>query len=278
MPEIPGYRIVRQFRETHPVYLAERNEELVVLKRCEPDFTDEHGLLTKLDHPHIVRCFGKLSIPGPIFQQDAEYVVLEYAGSADLKLLRQQQAFTPETIALYAGQLVDALIYLHGQALVHNDIKPHNVVPSGAIAKLIDFNIARQTGKLGSEYGTMGYRCLDQLSYKVLPSNDVFGLGATLFFLHEGESPYLLHTQGDKDRYRDQEGHLLGLGPAKALPRSQQNDVIMGMIEPLAENRPTLEEVAKAFPFTAAPRSLAPSPQRLSLARKAYALLQRRFA
>src|SRR5690606_30972293 len=62
-------------------------------------------------------------------------------------------------ILLWAAQVADALAYLHGQGVVHGDLKPSNVLlsPDGR-ALLIDFNLAynRRTGQ-GNPGGTLPY-------------------------------------------------------------------------------------------------------------------------
>lgn len=81
------------------------------------------------------------------------YTVIEFIPGQSLdKLLREGQRFSQQQIVKWAGQLCEALCYLHAQKppILHSDIKPANVMltPDDNIC-LIDFNIALMLGDEG---------------------------------------------------------------------------------------------------------------------------------
>ncbi len=93
-------------------------------------------------------------------------------------------------------QIIDALMYAHGQGWVHGDLKPANVVfdERTGRAVVIDWGLAGRIGELrGAAVGTPGF--IDPLSieppYAPEAEHDVYGLGATIAAASNGtiESP-----------------------------------------------------------------------------------------
>lgn len=59
----------------------------------------------------------------------------------------------------YMRQILEGLQYMHGQAVVHLDLKPENIVcvsPSGHWLKIADFGLARKLGERGGSLLTTG--------------------------------------------------------------------------------------------------------------------------
>jgi serine/threonine-protein kinase len=94
-------------------------------------------------------------------------------------------------------QMLDALAYAHARRFVHRDIKPPNllVTVSGGeeVAKLADFGLARvyEASRLsgltitGDIRGTPAFMPPEQIiRYRdVLPTGDLYSVGATLYYL-----------------------------------------------------------------------------------------------
>ena len=99
-----------------------------------------------------------------------------------------------ERVLEYANQAAEALSYVHGQNVVHRDVKPHNLVqgPDGLV--LVDFGIAREAEL--DEGGTRAHRharCYMapevMVGEEVSARSDVYGLAATLWALLFGKPP-----------------------------------------------------------------------------------------
>ena len=99
------------------------------------------------------------------------------------------------TLDLASG-LAQARADIHGQQVVHRDLKPHNVILSDDGPRLIDFGIAwavDQTAltKTGGLVGTPGYVAPEVVrGQPASAASDVFALGALLAFAATGRPPF----------------------------------------------------------------------------------------
>ena len=133
------------------VYLAEHLalKKQVVLKQIingSPDMEllrTEVDILKRLRHPALPQVYDFVNVNGNVF------TVMEYIEGYNLQeYLDAGDTFSQEQIVIWARQLAEVLVYMHGQAhpVIHRDIKPSNIMikPDGNIC-LIDFNISEDT-------------------------------------------------------------------------------------------------------------------------------------
>jgi serine/threonine protein kinase len=87
----------------------------------------------------------------------------------------------------------DELTSIQANALVHRDIKPHNIMLTRSGAKLLDFNISSRVGDpVRTVSGTPPYQPPDANLTQWDVSTDLFAVGVTLYeLLCDGEHPYL---------------------------------------------------------------------------------------
>lgn len=109
----------------------------------------EVDMLKGLSHTYIPQVYDFVQEDGVV------YTVMDYiAGESFDKILARQQYLAQKDLIKWSCQLLDALIYLHGQGeygILHGDIKPANIMlrANGDIC-LIDFNIALALGEDGA--------------------------------------------------------------------------------------------------------------------------------
>jgi response regulator RpfG family c-di-GMP phosphodiesterase/serine/threonine protein kinase len=176
-------------------------------------FHTEMRLLAELNHPHIVQALdaGELPARGPNMPA-LTYLVMELIAGGDLEhyVLRQGPLAVPQACD-WVRQAAQGLQAAHDLHIVHRDIKPSNLLwvqqsspagddLAGALVwghiKLVDFGLAHQfTSQLTDPRALLGSlefmapeQSLDPSD--VGPEADVYGLGATLFWLLCGEAPY----------------------------------------------------------------------------------------
>lgn len=163
----------RELTETYDIYEAigeggggivyravhRRLKKEVVLKKIKgaassiQDFRTEVDILKNLRHSYLPQVID--------FIESAEgiYTVMDFIPGKSLqKMLDEKHKFTEKEVMKYAGQICEALGYLHKQnpPIIHGDIKPDNIMitPNGNVC-LIDFNISGVFEGQGAK--TMGY-------------------------------------------------------------------------------------------------------------------------
>ncbi len=155
-------------------------------------FRREARSVAQLSHPHIVGVIDAGEEDG------RPYIVLEYVEGETLKerIRRMGRLPVDEAIA-YAIEIARALGAAHGQAIVHRDIKPQNVlVDEEGSAKVTDFGIARSLEHEGLTadgrvLGTTDYVSPEQaLGHDVDGQSDIYSLGVVLYEMLTGDVPF----------------------------------------------------------------------------------------
>ncbi len=143
-------------------------------------------------HPNLVKILD-------FFEQDQlPFIVFEYIPGETLADIIQAGEILAEATAInYIHQIGSALSVIHQQGLLHQDIKPHNIVRrSGTeFVVLIDFGMTRELklGLIPNYRGVIseGYAPIEQYlsQTKRTPALDIYGLAATLYCLLTGKPP-----------------------------------------------------------------------------------------
>lgn len=162
-------------------------------------FLKEVELLASLNHSDIPRIVDRIEC------DDDYFVVMDFIGGTSLAKIVNLEGTQDETNVITWGiQIAQIMDYLHSSNLsigkkpiIYRDLKPDNIMltPAGNI-KLIDFGIAEEytpgNRLMGESLGTKGYAAPEQYkgASNILDArSDVYGLGATLYYLSTGFTP-----------------------------------------------------------------------------------------
>jgi serine/threonine protein kinase len=154
-----------------------------------------------------IRILGGLNHPGIVMATDAgrvgsaAYLVMELIDGVDLaRLVRSAGPLNVGEACEVARQIAVALSAAHVAGAVHRDVKPSNVmIDKTGRVKLLDFGLAclieltsdHGETSLGRLIGTLDYMAPEQAEgIQVQSSADLYGLGATLFYLLAGRPPH----------------------------------------------------------------------------------------
>ncbi|KAF8755059.1 Serine/Threonine protein kinase, catalytic domain [Rhizoctonia solani] len=154
------------------------------------ELMSEINLLKILDHPNIVKYKGYVKT------RDCLYIILEYCENGSLHNICKRFGKFPENlVAVYIAQVLDGLVYLHEQGVIHRDIKGANILTNkDGTVKLADFGVATTpTGAIndaavvGSPYW-MAPEVIEQSG--ATTASDIWSVGCVVIELLEGHPPY----------------------------------------------------------------------------------------
>jgi serine/threonine protein kinase len=169
---------VKIFRSTNSLDNAPFRRELEI-----------HG---RLRHRNIVRILdsGDTDSRGDgagVGQDNRHFVVMELVAGKDLRWILQDKPASPEQTAAWMTDVARALAHVHRRGIVHNDIKPGNILvdfasdPGGpGVAKLADFGIALngRHGVPNSSSGTPHYLSPEEVCGGTsTTASDIYSLG-----------------------------------------------------------------------------------------------------
>ncbi len=171
-----------------------RDVALKLLRRQTDDaqaslIIEEGRMLARIRHPHVVTVFGASRY------DDRVGIWMEYIRGRTLeRVIAEDGTMGAREAALVGTELCSALAAVHGQGVVHRDIKAHNVMrEEGGRLVLMDFGAGEDPfapAKPGSIAGTPLYMAPELFrGSKATPSSDLYSLGVLLFRLVTGKYP-----------------------------------------------------------------------------------------
>ncbi|HEX5718049.1 MAG TPA: protein kinase [Thermoanaerobaculia bacterium] len=182
----------------------ERLERRVAIKRIRQDsglsseqrerFRREARMAARLSHSAIVQ------IHDLVTEGDEDAIVMEYVEGRTLaERLAADRLETAEALRLVL-EIAAGLAAAHEAGLIHRDLKAANViVTSAGHAKILDFGLARPTGKSddtpltrqGMVVGTLLSMSPEQARGQAVDErSDLFSLGVLLYEMLTGRSPF----------------------------------------------------------------------------------------
>lgn len=159
-------------------------------------FEKEALALSRLTSPNTVRIFDFGASDDGI-----SFIAMEYLPGADLQqLVKESGPMPPERALALIRQACRSLAEAHAAGIIHRDIKPANLIATHLgedydVLKVFDFGIARfvsDATRTQSVRGTPAYMAPECWfgAQEADARSDIYALGATLYFLLTGVSPF----------------------------------------------------------------------------------------
>jgi len=197
-----SYSKVKEVMDTET--LQRRAVKIMATKRLkkipngEQNVQREIQMHRHLSHDNVVKLIETFFCP----QRNKLYVIMEYCSAVLQEMLDSvpSKRLPIFQAADYFKQLIDGLEYLHGQGIIHKDIKPGNLLVTNAgVIKITDFGVSEQLDRFQKDdlchvsQGTPAFQAPEiasgSLSYSGFKS-DVWALGVTLYNITTGQYPF----------------------------------------------------------------------------------------
>ncbi|MDP7035183.1 MAG: serine/threonine-protein kinase [Planctomycetota bacterium] len=168
-------------------------------ERVVERFRAEATLAGQMNHPNLVHVHDIGDLDGQLFYS------MEFVEGVSLaEILYDETRLQVPRAADIVVQMAKALQHMHGHNVVHQDIKPENILirPDG-IAKILDLGLAMKIGeedeKEGSIVGTPSYIAPEQITQTdiLTPQTDIYSLGATFYHMISGQRPFQGNSPGE---------------------------------------------------------------------------------
>lgn len=174
---------------------------------CRTRLLREAKIVSKLNHPNIVKVLDYPKDSEAGLSRQELYIVSEYVDGVTLKEFAEKNELTkyPEVSYAIIQALSEAISYAHANDIIHRDIKPENILlgNDGSI-KLMDFGIAhvgneKSLTTTGTLIGSPAHMAPEIIEGKAaLPASDIFSLTTLFYWLltdklpFDGNSPHSL--------------------------------------------------------------------------------------
>ncbi|MDN4482149.1 Stk1 family PASTA domain-containing Ser/Thr kinase [Demequina lignilytica] len=162
-------------------------------------FRREAKAAARLTHPGVVRVYDQGT------DQELSYLTMEFVEGENLRERMAHEGPLALGDALTTAEhVLDALAAAHRQGLVHQDVKPENVlIDTDGRPRVADFGLARAVTEVtssttGTILGTVAYLGPELISNGISDARtDVYAVGVLLYEMITGRQPYTGDTAID---------------------------------------------------------------------------------
>jgi len=160
----------------------------------------EIDIMTRLDHPNIVRLYETFDIPPKL-----TVLILELVTGGELfqALIKRSTPYYERDAAEIMRNVMRGVEYMHSMGICHRDLKPENLLIQGddpRNIKITDFGLSKDFSKaqMVTSCGTASYAAPEVLSGKHYTSYcDIWSCGVIGFVLLTAEFPFYGKTEAE---------------------------------------------------------------------------------
>lgn len=207
--KIDGYEILQEINlsSRSQIYLAKDIEtgQQLALKTPSANYSDnpwyldgfvrEEWIGQRLKHPGLMKTYPRTR------QKNFLYFTTEYIQGQSLKQwIKENPSPSLQTVRELSSQIASALRTLHRMDIIHQDLKPDNImIDENGRIKIIDFgavhvaSLAEQASVMERQHpeGTLNYTAPEYLlGEKGSTRSDIFSLGVITYEMLTGTLPY----------------------------------------------------------------------------------------
>lgn len=201
--------------------------------------------LTICDHENIIKLYS-------VFDDKKKvYLLLELANGGDLfDKLKKKKKLSETKTKKYISQILKALTHLHSKVpkILHRDIKPENILINEDKVKLADLGSSKLNNKFRNTFcGTPNYLAPEMIKGTGHDEKlDIWTVGVLMFELLHGRNPFdpgvIIRDRILRNK-KIEENIVAGRFDVGNFLGSECREVILGMLHPVAEMRPSAREL-----------------------------------
>lgn len=234
------------------------NSDVYEMKKreCDDWLEQKYKIITALNE--IGDGTGNIVSPREVFREKLCFYQVTYWVEADAKSLDEIKRYSDDDKKMLLKTYSSALKKVHSKKIIHGDLKPDNIMISRSasgkpVAKIIDFDDSYFSGQAFPPDKTIctdAYQSPELAAYKsgheeyrsvLTCANDVFASGIIFHQFWTGDMPKFEGRESGKFLFQ-----AIAAGQSYEIDSSIPEwlkKLLIKMLDPLPENRPTMENV-----------------------------------
>lgn len=186
MENINDYTYITNVHKLHDLALVSKDDSFYVMKKIK--YINEIIINKVISHPNIVKCIQ-------IFD---DIIIFEYCKNGDLLDYCNHNILSETFIKIKIKELVEVVKYLHGNGIIHRDIKLENILLDKNLhIKLCDFEFATNAEFSNEVGGTFEYyspemiKCTEDKTAYYDNKIDIWAIGIVTYCILFKQFPFL---------------------------------------------------------------------------------------
>ena len=187
---------------THKLTKQKRALKIIPKKTQESQNDQEKAVLKEIAVLRSLDHFAIVSVAEYFEDHKNFYIVMEFIEGTELFELiidkeSQNDNFEEKKAAAIIQKILKALCYMHGEGVVHRDVKPENIIVNDRCVKLVDFGSAVFYNKkncLKEVAGSSYYVAPEVLEGEYNEKCDLWSVGVIMFVMLTGMLPFAGET------------------------------------------------------------------------------------